>query len=200
MWTIDEYDPSIPYSKRTHGTCTFCGESDRDLIILNDLDYFCMECLEAYYTKCDVCGEYWPVEMVDYVGEKAVCSYCAEEMEDENDSEEDNDSEDESEKPKYSKKVTTVFGLCCMIDDICHGIKSKMSKEGKEYASKNGINVADSLRSILADINHADFWGMPIDDSMYQAAIDKFKSFSSTFGVDLGNVITAIETMRDKNK
>ena len=36
MWTIDEYDPDIPYSKRTHGTCTCCGESDLDLIILND--------------------------------------------------------------------------------------------------------------------------------------------------------------------
>ena len=76
MWTIDEYDPDIPYSKRTHGTCTCCGESDVDLIILNDDDHICTECLESDYQKCDECGEYWPIDMVDFIGEKAVCSYC----------------------------------------------------------------------------------------------------------------------------
>ena len=75
-----------------------------------------------------------------------------------------------------------------------------VSKEGKEYASKNGINVADSLRNILADINHADFWGKPIDDSLYQEAINKYQSFSSTFGIDLQDVIKTLEGMRDRDK
>lgn len=196
MWTIDEYDPDIPYSKRTHGTCTCCGESDVDLIILNDDDHICTECLESDYQKCDECGEYWPIDMVDFIGEKAVCSYCAEEMEDEDDSED----EGEDENPNSDNKLTTVFDLCNRIDDICHNIKSKISQEGKEYAAKNGINVADSLRYILAEINHASFWDEPIDDSMYQEAIEKHKNFSSTFGIDLYDVITALEAMRDKNK
>ena len=195
MWTIDEYDPNIPYSKRTHGTCTCCGESGLDLIILNDDDHICMECLESAYQKCDVCGEYWPMEMVDFIGEKAVCSYCAEEM-DEDDSEDEGDVKDLN----CGSQVMTVFALCTRIDDICHNIKSKISKEGKEYASKNGIDVADSLRSILADINHADFWGKPIDDSMYQEAINRYQSFSNTFGIDLQDVIKTLEGMRDRDK
>ena len=201
MWTIDEYDPNIPYSKRTHGTCTCCGESDLDLIILNDDDHICMECLESAYQKCDVCGEYWPMEMVDFIGEKAVCSYCAEEM-DEDVSEDEDDSEDEGDVKDLNcgSQVMTVFALCTRIDDICHNIKSKISKEGKEYASKNGIDVADSLRSILADINHADFWGKPIDDSMYQEAINRYQSFSNTFGIDLQDVIKTLEGMRDRDK
>lgn len=204
MWTIDEYDPDIPYSKRTHGTCTCCGESDLDLIILNDDDHICMECLEFDYQKCDVCGEYWPTDMVDFIGEKAVCSYCAEEMEDEGYIEDEDDSKDEDEGEvenlNCGNLTMTVFALCNRIDDICQNIKSKISKEGKEYASKNGINVADSLRSILADINHANFWGETIDESMCEEAINKYKSFSSTYGINLQDVIKTLEGMRDRDK
>ena len=70
----------------------------------------------------------------------------------------------------------------------------------EEYAAKNGVDVADSLRNILADINHASFWGEPIDESMCEEAINKYKSFSNAYGINLQDVIKTLEGVRDRNK
>ena len=88
QWTFQEFDPDIPFSDRDHGTCLCCGKEDRDLIILDDDTRICLECLDADYTKCDVCGEYWHPDMVELYGDRMVCDYCLEEMEEEEDGEE----------------------------------------------------------------------------------------------------------------
>ena len=88
-WTFWEYDPDIPSSCRDHGTCMSCGREDRDLVILNDDERICLECLDADYTKCDACGEYWPSEMVSPFGNEMICDYCMEEMEEEEEEDEE---------------------------------------------------------------------------------------------------------------
>ncbi|MBR0445439.1 MAG: hypothetical protein IJK14_08745 [Clostridia bacterium] len=83
IWTFQEYDPEIPFSSRDHGTCMCCGKEDRDLIILNDDERICLQCLDADFAKCDGCGEYWPSDMVSQFGSEMICDFCLEEMEDE---------------------------------------------------------------------------------------------------------------------
>ena len=89
MWSFRAYDPEIPFSSRDHGTCMCCGKEDRDLVILNDDERICLECLDADYEKCDVCGEYWPADMVSPFGKEMICDLCLDEMEAEEEEDEE---------------------------------------------------------------------------------------------------------------
>ena len=63
------------------GTCTDCGKENTSLIILDDVDWLCEECLDSSYTQCDICGEYWCdgyVEFTVTADDKLVCEYCME--------------------------------------------------------------------------------------------------------------------------
>ena len=72
--------------RRCIGTCTDCGKENCNLIILDEVDQLCQECLDSVYTQCDICGEYWPDGVVEFTltdDEKMVCEYCMEDMDDE---------------------------------------------------------------------------------------------------------------------
>lgn len=63
------------------GTCTDCGKENTSLIILDDVDWLCEECLDSSYTQCDICGEYWGDSYVEFTvtaDDKLVCEYCME--------------------------------------------------------------------------------------------------------------------------
>lgn len=65
------------------GTCTDCGKENTSLIILDDVDWLCEECLDSSYTQCDICGEYWGdgyVEFTVTADDKLVCEYCMEDI------------------------------------------------------------------------------------------------------------------------
>ena len=74
--------------RRCTGACTGCG-IETTLIILDDEDRLCQECLDSSYTQCDICGEYWPDGVVEftYTDDQIICEYCAEDDEDENEDE-----------------------------------------------------------------------------------------------------------------
>ena len=71
--------------RRCTGTCTDCGKANTELIIMDDVDRVCEECLEANYIQCDICGEYYGDAAVEftYTDDQVICEYCAEDIEDE---------------------------------------------------------------------------------------------------------------------
>lgn len=69
--------------RRCTGTCTECGKENATLIVLDDVDRLCPECLDSGYTQCDICGEYWPDGVVEFsvtADDNLVCEYCMEDM------------------------------------------------------------------------------------------------------------------------
>ncbi len=68
-WTFEEYGPDIPASIRDHGTCMNCGKEDRNLVILNDDERICLECLARIMQKCNICCEHWPSDMANLFGD-----------------------------------------------------------------------------------------------------------------------------------
>lgn len=68
--------------RRCVGTCTDCGKENCNLIVLDDVDQLCQECLDSVYTQCDICGEYWPDGVVEfiYTGDGIICEYCMEDI------------------------------------------------------------------------------------------------------------------------
>ena len=73
--------------RRCIGTCTDCGKENCELIVLDEIDMLCQECLDSVYTKCDICGEYWPDGVVEfiYTGDGIICEYCMEDIAEEDD-------------------------------------------------------------------------------------------------------------------
>ena len=69
--------------RRCTGACTGCG-IEATLIILDDEDRLCPECLDSSYTQCDICGEYWPDHIeFTYTDDQIICEYCMEDMNEE---------------------------------------------------------------------------------------------------------------------
>ena len=65
--------------------CTHCGK-DATLTVIDDEIQVCDECLDAFFTQCDECGEYWDdsyVEFFETEDGRLICEYCKEESEDE---------------------------------------------------------------------------------------------------------------------
>ena len=81
--------------RRCIGTCSDCGKENAELIILDDADRVCEDCLESSYIQCDVCGEYYGDAAIEFTyldDGRTVCEYCMDDIEDEDD-EEDEDEE-----------------------------------------------------------------------------------------------------------
>ena len=69
--------------RRCIGTCTDCGKENCSLIVIDEVDMLCEECLDSAYTKCDICGEYWPDDVVEFSltdDDRLVCEYCMEDI------------------------------------------------------------------------------------------------------------------------
>lgn len=64
---------------RVRGKCTHCEKRRMVTILCDDLQV-CAECLETWYTQCDICGEYWDpgITEMEYVEsmDKIVCEHC----------------------------------------------------------------------------------------------------------------------------
>lgn len=72
-------------SKEYTGTCTLCGEKNRKLLIVDEENHVCKECLEEEYFQCDECGEYWAYDYVEYFDLKdgrTICEHCREDFDD----------------------------------------------------------------------------------------------------------------------
>lgn len=63
--------------------CTLCGKLTEDLTVVDDEDRVCPACLDANYTRCSRCGEYY-TDVIDFydVDGDDVCEYCFEDEED----------------------------------------------------------------------------------------------------------------------
>ena len=73
-------------SKNYVGTCTMCGEENRNLTIVDEVAHVCSECLDNEYFYCDECHEYWLCDVVEYYeldDGRTVCEYCYEDIEEE---------------------------------------------------------------------------------------------------------------------
>ena len=61
--------------------CTYCGHEAANLAVLDEATKVCYGCLDAFFTKCDICGEYWDESYVEFIttsdGRK-ICEYCRE--------------------------------------------------------------------------------------------------------------------------
>ena len=66
-------------------TCARCGK-DTDLTIIDDVTSVCEECLDAFYTQCEECGEYWDDSYVEFFtlnDGRLICEHCREDFDDE---------------------------------------------------------------------------------------------------------------------
>ena len=70
--------------KKCIGTCSECGKENCELIVLDDVDRLCQECLDSVYTQCDICGEYYPDGVVEFTctDDGIICEYCMEDIQD----------------------------------------------------------------------------------------------------------------------
>ena len=72
-------------SKEYIGTCTLCGESNRKLLIVDEVAHICEECLEEEYFQCDECKEYWAYDDVEFFHLKdgrTICENCRDDFDD----------------------------------------------------------------------------------------------------------------------
>lgn len=72
--------------RRCIGTCSDCGKENADLIILDDVDQVCEQCLDSGYIQCDVCGEYWADWSVEFTytdDGRTICQNCIDDESDE---------------------------------------------------------------------------------------------------------------------
>lgn len=70
--------------KKTHGTCTQCGKEAK-LTIIDEETSVCDECLDAFYFRCEVCGDYWDDSYVEQFWLKdgrTICEHCREDFDD----------------------------------------------------------------------------------------------------------------------
>ena len=66
-------------------TCTRCEKENCKLTMIDEVDQVCDECLDAFFTQCDDCGEYWDDSYVEFfctTDERLICEYCRENYED----------------------------------------------------------------------------------------------------------------------
>lgn len=66
-------------------TCTQCGK-EAHLTTIDDDVHVCEECLDAFFTRCEECGEYWDDSYVEFFTLKdgrLICEHCAELFDDE---------------------------------------------------------------------------------------------------------------------
>lgn len=72
--------------RKAIGTCSRCEKDNCQLTIIDDVDRVCDECLDAFYTQCDDCGEYWEDGYVEFfvtADDRLICEHCREDYDDE---------------------------------------------------------------------------------------------------------------------
>jgi hypothetical protein len=70
---------------KSTGNCTRCG-TEGLLNIIDDEERVCDECLDAFFTQCADCGEYWEDGYVEFFltkDDRLICEYCREDYDDE---------------------------------------------------------------------------------------------------------------------
>ena len=72
---------------KSFGKCTYCGKENVQITILDDVERLCEECLDSFYSECDICHEYYDPGIVEFYRLKNdggfVCEYCAEDFDSE---------------------------------------------------------------------------------------------------------------------
>lgn len=66
--------------------CTQCGKENCKLTVIDDETSVCDECLDAFFTQCEECGEYWDDSIVEFFTTKdgrLICEHCREDFDDE---------------------------------------------------------------------------------------------------------------------
>ena len=69
--------------KNYKGTCTMCGEENRDLLIVDENNHVCEDCLGNEFIFCDECKEYWLWDAIEFYNMKdgrTLCEHCAEDV------------------------------------------------------------------------------------------------------------------------
>lgn len=70
-------------AQKTRGNCTECGKKTT-VWIVNDLQTLCEDCIDFLdYTQCDICGDFFPeddVEFTELPDGRMVCEYCMEDL------------------------------------------------------------------------------------------------------------------------
>ena len=64
--------------------CTMCGK-ESPLTIVDEETRVCEECLDAFFTQCDECGEYWDDSYVEFFATndgRLICEHCREDFDD----------------------------------------------------------------------------------------------------------------------
>lgn len=76
-----------------HGECEYCHEEDVDLFQIPDYLAVCEDCLNNNMEMCDVCGEIYGVDSIEwtYTDDQRICEYCMENLAEEEDDDEDED-------------------------------------------------------------------------------------------------------------
>ena len=75
-----------------HGKCEACGAEDVDLHCIPEDYLVCKDCFDNDFTMCDVCGELWRDDVMEFTyldDGRCVCEYCMEDLD-----EEDNEDEE----------------------------------------------------------------------------------------------------------
>lgn len=65
--------------------CTQCGNEASSLNIIDDVTRVCNGCLDAFFTQCDECGEFWDDSIVEFFTTrdgKLICEHCREDFDD----------------------------------------------------------------------------------------------------------------------
>lgn len=71
--------------RNNFGKCTQCGKEAK-LTTVDEEIRVCEECLETFFTQCDICGEYWDDSYVEFFATKdgrLICEHCREDFDDE---------------------------------------------------------------------------------------------------------------------
>ena len=69
--------------RKAIGTCSRCEKDNCQLTIIDDVDRVC---LDAFYTQCDDCGEYWEDGYVEFfvtTDDRLICEHCREDYDNE---------------------------------------------------------------------------------------------------------------------
>ena len=73
-------------NKKYKGTCTMCEKENCELLIVDEANHVCQDCLDNEYIFCDECKEYWLWDAILFYNLKdgrTLCEHCAEGIDEE---------------------------------------------------------------------------------------------------------------------
>ena len=73
-------------NKNYKGTCTMCGKENCELLIVDEANHVCQDCLDNEYIFFDECKEYWLWDAILFYNLKdgrTLCEHCAEDIDEE---------------------------------------------------------------------------------------------------------------------